>query len=59
MTRVLTLYSDDRTGPMVLPEINEALASMRAILAMLESRDVLYSIAIARHIGGRMPDFHP
>ncbi|KAI7361886.1 hypothetical protein KC336_g21766 [Hortaea werneckii] len=32
---------------------------MRGILGMLESRDVLYSIAIGRHVGGRMPDFHP
>lgn len=27
---------------------------MRQILSVLENRDVLYSIAIARHIGGRL-----
>ena len=26
---------------------------------MLENRDVLYSLAVARHIGGRLVEFHP
>ena len=25
----------------------------------MENRDVLYSIAIARHVGGRLLEFHP
>ncbi|KAK0783262.1 hypothetical protein LTR75_014175 [Friedmanniomyces endolithicus] len=39
--------------------IDASLAEMRRILQMLENRDVLYSIAVGRHFGGRMPGFHP
>jgi len=39
--------------------VHESLAVIRNILAMLENRDVLYSIAIARHIGGRLQGFEP
>ncbi|KAI7353076.1 hypothetical protein KC354_g11706, partial [Hortaea werneckii] len=46
-------------NPDALKSITDSLAAMRGILGMLESRDVLYSIAIGRHVGGRMPDFHP
>ncbi|KAI7508798.1 hypothetical protein KC347_g5842 [Hortaea werneckii] len=46
-------------GPDPFKSITDSLAAMRGILGMLESRDVLYSIAIGRHVGGRMPDFHP
>jgi hypothetical protein len=42
-----------------LRAIADSLAAMRAILNMIESRDVLYSFAVARHIGGRMPEYHP
>ncbi|KXT14368.1 hypothetical protein AC579_2769 [Pseudocercospora musae] len=48
---------DDTTS--VQKEIDDTLDIMRNILSMLENRDVLYSVAIGRHIGGRMPDFHP
>ncbi|KXT07386.1 hypothetical protein AC578_533 [Pseudocercospora eumusae] len=48
---------DDTTSAQ--KEIDDTLNIMRNILSMLENRDVLYSIAIGRHIGGRMPDFHP
>ncbi|PSK37509.1 hypothetical protein B9Z65_2251 [Elsinoe australis] len=34
--------------------ITTSMSSMRQILSVLENRDVLYSIAIARHIGGRL-----
>ncbi|CZT16634.1 uncharacterized protein RCC_02469 [Ramularia collo-cygni] len=50
-------YRDDQTSG--LQGVNESLAVIRGILAMLENRDVLYSIAIARHIGGRLPSFDP
>lgn len=50
---------DDNSDPNGLREINDALGAMRGILGMMENRDVLYSLAIARHIGGRLPDFHP
>lgn len=46
-------------NPDALKSITDSLAAMRGILGMLESRDVLYSIAIGRHVGGRMADFHP
>ncbi|KAK1079240.1 hypothetical protein LTR33_006554 [Friedmanniomyces endolithicus] len=39
--------------------IDASHAEMRGILQMLENRDVLYSIAVGRHFGGRMPGFHP
>lgn len=48
-------YRDDQ--PNATQDVNESLAVLRNILAMLENRDVLYSIAIARHIGGRLPSF--
>ncbi|GAB7338925.1 hypothetical protein MBLNU457_5605t1 [Dothideomycetes sp. NU457] len=42
-----------------LTAISQALSSMRAILSMLENRDVLYSMAIARHYGGRAAEYKP
>ncbi|KAK3708904.1 hypothetical protein LTR37_011234 [Vermiconidia calcicola] len=50
---------DDTSDPSALREINDSLAIMRGILGMMENRDVMYSIAIARHIGGRSQDFLP
>ncbi|KXL49419.1 hypothetical protein M433DRAFT_141586 [Acidomyces richmondensis BFW] len=49
--------SDDPTES--LRQIADALTTMRGLLGMLENRDVLYSIAIGRHIGGRMLEFQP
>ncbi|KAF2151968.1 hypothetical protein K461DRAFT_322097 [Myriangium duriaei CBS 260.36] len=37
-----------------LQQLTASLLSMRQILSVLENRDVLYSIAIARHFGGRL-----
>lgn len=44
-------------------QAQEALVAMRSILAMLENRDVLYSIAIARSVNGQgrfqdLPGYH-
>lgn len=50
-------YHDDH--PSGIQGVNESLGVIRNILAMLENRDVLYSVAIARHIGGRLPSFDP
>lgn len=50
---------DDQPDPNAMKQVTEALGAMRSNLGMLENRDVLYSIAIARHIGGRMPEYHP
>ncbi|KAK5114932.1 hypothetical protein LTR62_002091 [Meristemomyces frigidus] len=54
-----TATRDDRPDTNTHQLINDALSATRGILGMLENRDVLYSIAIARHIGGRLPEFHP
>lgn len=50
-------FQDDH--PSGVQGVNESLGVLRNILAMLENRDVLYSIAVARHIGGRLPSFDP
>ncbi|KAK1823671.1 hypothetical protein LTR12_001857 [Friedmanniomyces endolithicus] len=50
---------DQRHDPAAHHNIDASLAEMRRILQMLENRDVLYSIAVGRHFGGRMPGFHP
>ena len=50
---------DESSDPSSLQQINDNLAAMRGILGMMENRDVLYSLAIARYIGGRMSEFHP
>lgn len=50
---------DDKADASTLKDVNDTLSAMRGILGMLENRDVLYSLAIARHIGGRMAEFHP
>ncbi|KAK4547317.1 hypothetical protein LTR36_000972 [Oleoguttula mirabilis] len=55
----LVSIRDDRADPSAMRQINDALGAMRGILGMLENRDVLYSMAVARHIGGRVPEFHP
>ncbi|KAK4959474.1 hypothetical protein LTR10_004279 [Elasticomyces elasticus] len=56
---LFTAARDDLRDNAAHQQIDASLAEMRRILNMLENRDVLYSVAIARHIGGRMPDFHP
>ncbi|KAM3419126.1 hypothetical protein BST61_g5074 [Cercospora zeina] len=48
---------DDTTN--MQREIDDSLLTMRNLLHMLENRDVLYSLAVARHFGGRMPEWHP
>ena len=50
---------DDLPDLSAAKQVNDVLGAMRGILGMLENRDVLYSMAVARHIGGRMPEFHP
>lgn len=39
--------------------INHTLSILRGLLAAMENRDVIYSIAIARYIGGRLLEFSP
>ena len=53
----ITAARDDLPDAITLREVDAGLNGMRSTLGMLESRDVLYSIAIARHIGGRLPEF--
>lgn len=50
---------DDQGDIHTLDQVATELTNMRMILNMLENRDVLYSIAVARHIGGRMPEWSP
>ena len=50
---------DDTANSNSLREINDCFGVLRGILSMMENRDVLYSLAIARHFGSRMADFHP
>lgn len=50
----LAVRDDDSQAPSSGSEIATQLAGMRNILSMLENRDVIYSMAIARHFGGRM-----
>ena len=60
-------FASLQNGPMdafTHERVQEALVAMRSILGMLENRDVLYSIAIARSVNGqaRYQDphgFHP
>jgi len=56
---LFTAARDDHRDPAAHRQINDSLAVMRRILNMFENRDVLYSFAVGRYIGGRMPGFHP
>lgn len=50
---------DDTLDANNAAKLSETMTGMRNILSMLENRDVLYSMAIARHYGGRMAEYHP
>ncbi|KAI9713967.1 MAG: hypothetical protein M1820_000697 [Bogoriella megaspora] len=50
-------YPPADPSPQTARYVEDTLTNMRGILQMLENRDVLYSIAIARHYGSRMPEF--
>ena len=50
----LTLHDDEASSA---KEIDDTLAHTRALLDTFENRDVIYSIAIARHLGQRWADF--
>ena len=50
----LTLHDDEASSA---KEIDDTLARTRTLLDTLENRDVIYSIAIARHLGQRWADF--
>ena len=54
MGRFLTLRDDEASSA---KEIDDTLALCRGLLDSREGRDVMYSIAIARHIGQRMAEF--
>ena len=54
-----TTIHDDVVSSSSAADVATQLAGMRNILNMLENRDVLYSMAIARHFGGRMEQYHP
>lgn len=50
----LTIRDDEASSA---KEIDDTLGSCRSLLDSRENRDVIYSIAIARHIGQRMAEF--
>lgn len=54
-----TSLRDDQGDAHALDQISAELTNLRMILNVLESRDVLYSIAVMRHIGGRFPEWSP
>ena len=54
-----TSYRDDGEEPLTIQAINDALGTTRSILGVMENRDVLYSLAMLRYIGGRMDGFDP
>jgi hypothetical protein len=49
------VYADSDSPP--AGAVEQALATMRQVLQQIEVRDVIYSIAIARHSGGRVRGF--
>ncbi|KAI9816385.1 MAG: hypothetical protein M1832_005052 [Thelocarpon impressellum] len=54
MGRFLTLRDDEASSA---KEMDDALAGCRNLLEGRENRDVIYSIAIARHVGQRVAEF--
>ncbi len=50
----LTIRDDEASSA---KEIDDTLGSCRSLLDSRENRDVIYSIAIARHVGQRMAEF--
>jgi white-opaque regulator 2 len=54
MGRFLTLQDNDAVSAL---EIDRALSTCRGVLDNFENRDVIYSIAIVRHLSQRFQDF--
>ncbi|KAI4214602.1 MAG: hypothetical protein LQ351_003019 [Letrouitia transgressa] len=54
MSKFLTLRDDEASSA---KEIDDTLTACRGLLESRENRDVIYSIAIARHLGQRMSEF--
>lgn len=54
MHKFLTIRDDEASSA---KDIDDTLGSCRHLLDSRENRDVIYSIAIARHIGQRMAEF--
>lgn len=53
-----TSLRDDAPDASIMQAIGKALQNLRSALYATESRDLLYSLAVLRHIGGRMAAFH-
>jgi len=56
---IFTSLRDDTPDSGVLKQIADNLQTLRFLLNSIESRDVIYSICILRHVGGRMIGYHP
>jgi hypothetical protein len=57
--RFASVRDDDPTNANAVQSVHNTLLTLRTLLARTESRDVLYSIAVLRHIGGRLANYHP
>lgn len=55
ISKFVTLHDDEASSA---KEIDDTLTSCRHLLDSRENRDVIYSIAIARHVGQRMAEAH-
>ena len=53
ISKFITLHDDEASSA---KEIDDTLTSCRHLLDSRENRDVIYSIAIARHVGQRMAE---
>lgn len=54
-----TTLRDDQGDAQTLEQVASELSNIRLVLNVIEHRDVLYSIAVARHLGGRIIDWNP
>jgi hypothetical protein len=57
--RFVSVRDDDSSNASAVQSVYTTLQTLRTLLSRKESRDVLYSIAVLRHIGGRLPNYHP
>ena len=57
--RFAAVHDDDSASDSASREVTESISAMRSVLGMMENRDVLYSLALMRYFGGRLPGFDP
>ena len=57
--RIASIHDDSPSDPAAARDMHDALQAMRSVLGLMENRDVLYSLAIVRYFGGRLPEYDP